>query len=383
MSANDLYYESLDFIKEHMPSEDYFNNRNFSKRAYWEKRNAKLAKYVFDKYYEYNNFFEISFSTFVKYYFLNEDLECYIDIEDFLKNTKHTQINKGTKKYKKYFNEAKKFINFEPKNFTEIFYCYRNKITDRPKCKNVCTNKTELYTSSIGYRKFCSQRCQLNYNNCIKEIKESEKDHDEIISILKSVPLDNRNLSNELVAGNYINIENYSKNIENLSVGERIYIFYHKLNFDDIKCKTCSKKKRFTSQGQGYKKTCGRNTCIHMQYRGETYYNENDINIRRNRGGSSYKSGFIYIMKEEEMYKIGIAQNPVSRLKEMSKIFPNIEYHTCVYLSDNLFKTEQNIHKKYSSENILFDSSFPGYTEFFNLTNEDLKDIREIIYENQ
>lgn len=63
--------------------------------------------------------------------------------------------------------EITPFIEIENEDIGERYYCILNDITERPKCKS-CNRDVSFHKYSTGYRKFCSQKCQLEYaHSCV------------------------------------------------------------------------------------------------------------------------------------------------------------------------------------------------------------------------
>lgn len=380
------FEKTKEFILKNCDLQDsYFSNRNFSMKSFWDNKEPELQDYVFELYEKYNSFYETPFSNFIKYYFFGEGEQCYCDIDDFLKKYHAPQrIHKNTKKFIKYYPQQRKFIKFDTENFAEIFYCYRNGLNDRPTCSNEnCSEKCEFVTTKYGFRKYCSQKCQLHDNNIEKVPQRSDKSNLEIRTHINKIPLDRRNLTNREIQKYYLNIEDYSKWLFNQPTNERIYIFMNKLNESDITC-VCGDKKSFYSQGVGYKLSCGKNSCIHQAWRGDSYYKEDVLNAYRNKNGQTTETGFLYVLESKELtaHKIGIAVNPIKRFNKLLKSVPDLKMKICIFIERGLYKKEKYLHKLYKNKNVIFESSFDGYTEYFHLTPEDIESIREYLYEN-
>lgn len=358
-------------------------NRNVARKKYWDNRNTEWSKYIYEKYEECNKKCRINFADFLRYFFFDEQIQYYYhDTEYFLANTVSLQHNPGTRLYNAFFEDGCKFVDFTPVSMTELIYCFRNNIRSRPKCKE-CSNDTEFTVYKDGYRKFCSQKCQMKYNNKLKEPKKSTNTIDEIRNIIEKIPLDLRNLSKSDIADNYLNILDYTKDFTDVSVPERIHIFQTNLSINDITC-FCGGKKNFVSQGVGYKKTCGKKICIGL-VKNPNYYNEKDININVSKGGASFESGFLYVLKSKNIsaYKIGISQDPLGRLNDLRKSINDFEIIQCYWIMEGLSKTEKYLHNIFQYKRKQFDNTFNGYTEIFDLNTQDLKYIKDYMYENK
>lgn len=356
-------------------------NRNIARKKYWDKRNVEWSNYIYQKYDEHNKTCPIHFSDFLRYFFFNEDIKYYYNtVEEFLTKTTSLQYNPGTRLYNTFFEKGCKYVNFAPISMTELIYCYRNNIIDRPKCKE-CDNDVVFTVYNKGYRIFCSQKCQMQHNNKHKDVKKSDKTISEIIEIIKSIPLDLRNLTKYEIADNFINILEHTKEFKDIPVKERIHIFVNNLSFVDTLC-SCGSKKIFASQGLGYKKTCGRVNCINIS-KNKNHFNNNEFNIRTSKGGSSFDNGFLYVLKSDfhDFVKIGITQDPVSRLSSLRKNINDFRIVDCFWLNENLSKIEKELHNIFKLKKVIFDDTFDGYSEIFYLDNIDITYIKDYIYD--
>lgn len=354
-------------------------NRNVSRKKFWDNRNMLWSNYIFDNYNKCKC--KIKFVDFIRNYFFNEPVKnFYKTAEDFLENTISLQHNPGTNFYNAFFEDGCKHVNFQPVSMTELIYSFRNSIKNRPTCKE-CNNETSFMGFNNGYRTFCSQDCQMNYNNKLKEIKKSNNTTKQIQDIIDNIPLDLRNLTNFDVANNFINILEATSSFNNVSVSERIFVFQNNLSFTDVLC-TCGNKRTFASQGVGYRKTCGRINCINIS-KNSNHFNNNEFNIRTNKGGASFKSGFLYILYSElnNYMKIGITQDPITRLTNLRKNINDFVFLECFWLNDLLSESEKELHYIFKEKRVYFDVTFDGYSEIFTLDDNDIKYIKEYIYD--
>jgi len=119
-----------------------------------------------------NETYPIKFIDFLKLFLFDDNnVTYYTSAHDFLLNTKQRNINIGTKNYNLFFENAKKLFDFEPSGFNEMRYLITHNLKKPPKCKN-CEALTSFINFNQGYRLFCSQRCQMDYNNSFKEPNE-------------------------------------------------------------------------------------------------------------------------------------------------------------------------------------------------------------------
>jgi endogenous inhibitor of DNA gyrase (YacG/DUF329 family) len=356
-------------------------NRNVARKRYWDNRNTEWSKYIYEKFDECNKICRIHFADFLRYFFFDEQIQYYYhDTEFFLTNTISLQHNPGTRLYNAFFEDGCRFVDFTPVSMTELIYCFRNDIRSRPKCKE-CSNDTAFTIYKTGYRLFCSQKCQLVHNNKVKEIKRSNNTVDEIREIISNTPADLRNLTNYNISNNFINILEHTSEFKDVPVRERIYIFLHNITVNDTLC-FCGDKKGFASQVFGYKKTCGRINCINLS-KNNQHFNNNEYNIRTSKSGGSYESGFIYILKSDscDFVKIGISQDPISRVANLRKNIKDFRIIGCFWMNSNLSNTERELHKIYASKRVSFDIAFDGYSEIFHLSETDLSTIKDYIYD--
>lgn len=379
--ANDMKKEIQDYIISNEIFEGLYN-RNYSRKRIWDNINIEWSNYIFKKYNEYNNKFELSFINFMKLYFLNDSsIQFYHDCDDFIKRNKNTQINPNTKLYNLFFNECKELVNFEPVSFSELLYCIHNNIKDRPHCK-CCSNDVDFTLYKVGYRDFCSTICQMKYNNESKIPKSQGLTNSSIRQIYSDIPLDRRNLTNQLIADHFQDVEKYCSFDKSLKTREMIYVFMNKLSLFDLTC-VCGNRKLFRSQGQGYSKTCGSKSCIDIAKHGNQTNSKYFTRSKISRGGHSYESGFVYLMYsvDNDFYKIGITHNPINRLEQLKRNIPDIEYKQCVFV-DSPSTVEKILHEKFDNQRLELNERFGGYTEFFNLNSTDVVCVKEIINEN-
>jgi endogenous inhibitor of DNA gyrase (YacG/DUF329 family) len=355
-------------------------NSKYARKNYWNNINPKWSNYIFAEFEKYNNYYVLTFCDFLRLHFFCEKIEHYTSTLDFLTNVKNLQINPNTKKYNLYYKSSLKYINFIPKNFAEIIYCFRNNIIERPKCQECEKNDLEFTLSTVGYRKFCSLKCQMIHNNKPKPFKKSPMSTEKIIEGIKKIPYDSRNTSNSTIANSWINILEFSENL-NILDNERIYLFV-KQDITLIKCTICGKPKKFKSQKVGYTKTCTRVNCRNSLVYG-THFNKDAENNFYGRGGASFKTGFLYVLysKKNNFYKIGITQYPDERLRVLKKCISDLAFNKCVF-TDKLSETERHFHRKFKEKRIIFDKSFDGYSEFFNLNKNDFEYIEKYLCEN-
>ncbi len=103
----------------------------------------------------------------------------------------------------------------------------------------------------------------------------------------------------------------------------------------------------------------------------EEKYQERE-NWESQEGGSrspKLKSGFVYLMKSKEGYKIGWSGNPEARMKQIKPYAPSIQLiHT--FEADNVLLAEQTLH-------ILFEGArISG--EWYDLTNRNVEGFKDI-----
>ena len=53
----------------------------------------------------------------------------------------------------------------------------------------------------------------------------------------------------------------------------------------------------------------------------------------------------------------------------------------CFWINENLSKTEKELHKMYEHKKVIFDDVFDGYSEIFYLDSDDIKNIKDYIYD--
>jgi len=265
----DVFY-ICDTAKESIKVNNLVGNRNATKESYWKNRNSTyIYEYILDCNRKNNEeYYNFSVSDTIRN-IVGEEPKAplkkrYLDVYDFLRDNKQGD-ELGTFFYNMYWGEITKIYPWV-NSIQEARFCINNNITSIPKCKR-CDNDTG-YTIALGYKSFCSYRCQIENNNSIKESKYSNKPKVEIVTILNNINKDNLNRTNQKVADYFLNIEEYSnKHIskEFMDImkkdSEMIYIYTNDLIQDDISCK-CGNKKSFASYIQGYWGSCSNKKCI-------------------------------------------------------------------------------------------------------------------------
>ncbi|AEI88228.1 hypothetical protein [Campylobacter phage vB_CcoM-IBB_35] len=375
-------------IKNILEEVNFFNakyNSELTRFRFWERTNPELgAKFLKDFNFFKSYYHKIRLIDYIKVFILNTETQKSLtrkfkDIDDFVKNARYCDSTIVNNNKLMESNEIKKYINFKPIKASELLFCYYANIKDRPLCK-MCDKEVEFQNMQYGYRLFCSPECQITYHNSKKPIKHSNLPHDEIIEIIKSVPPDIRNTTNEKIANIFGNVLEYTKDSD-IRDDERLYLYVNKLSGDHIYCE-CGNKKTFKSQTQGYNKTCSSIYCIllskgHKPRRPKETYS-NTVS------GFSYRwPGNVYVLYSYTLgaYKVGITKNLEQRLRDLRRFVPDLDLKICVFVKD-AGGVEKFIHKKYKDKNVKFSDKFPGSGEFFDLNKDEIEDIARILIES-
>ena len=393
----DLKKRVREILESHGGSAEKFKNF-MSMRNWWERNHPDIASDLFDVYERCNTIYKVSIVNFLKSFAFDvENKTCYAYADVFLKyqsealnaivnrnGANRSEIARSKIIKAKEVCDTK--LGYETRSIQELKYCLINKIEKLPTC-HYCGNPVLFNSPKAGFRKFCSAKCQNIHHNSQKEVRRANLSDDEVRERILNEPIDSRNLHNEVVAGCFENVLEYTNNIfKPLKTNEALYIFLNKLTKDDIMCPVCEvRKRKFISQGQGYRDTCGCKTC-HYGVRFDTYYEGGYDPVAKGpysiRGDIEYReSGFIYIIKSEfsGLTKIGVSQDPVSRIKMISKDIEDVKMINCFYLKKGLVDLEKHLHEKYKSSQFLLDPQIAGYTEWFKLSDDDVKDIEVFI----
>ena len=367
-------------------------------RKWWEDNYPDIAGELFAIYDKCNEIYDVSIGKFLKSFVFDVDTRVCYDYSDIFTKRSTENINAIIKGTKPSYSEALRAkilkakeicderLGYETRSPHELKYCLINKIESLPVCQ-LCGGSVEYNGPAYGFRKFCSAKCQNTYHNSQKEVRRADLSDDEVRELILKEPIDSRNLHNEVVAGCFENVLEYTNNIfKPLKPNEALYIFLNKLTKDDIMCPVCEvRKRKFISQGQGYRDTCGCKTC---QYgaRFDIYYEGGYDPVAKGpysiRGDIEYReSGFIYIIKSDfsGLTKIGISQDPVSRIKMISKDIEDVRLINCFYIKSGLINLEEHLHDMYRDNQVLLDPQIAGYTEWFKLSEDDVKDVEGFI----
>lgn len=372
--------------------------KNFmSMRNWWMRNHPGIGEPLFELYDKCNEIYEVKIKDFLlSFAFDVNNNVCYDYGDVFIKRKPEilnaivnaTGANRSeacVAKILKAKDECDKVLGYKTRSIQELKYCLINKIEKLPVCQT-CGGEVEFNGPSYGFRKFCSAKCQNLHHNSQKPIGRVDLSNDEVRELILRVGIDHRNLHNEVVASCFDNVLDYTNDIfKPLKANEALYIFLNKLEKSDVMCPVCEvRKRKFISQGQGYLKTCGCKSCVYgvrhdVYYEGHESVSKGPYSIR---GDVEYReSGFIYILKSDfsGLTKIGVTQDPMHRIKTISKDIEDVSIVNCFYIKRGLLDLERHIHEKYKDKQALLDPQIAGYTEWFELSDDDVKDIEVFI----
>lgn len=372
--------------------------KNFmSMRNWWMRNHPGVGEPLFELYDKCNEIYEVKIKDFLlSFAFDVKNNVCYDYGDVFIKRKPEilnaivnaTGANRSeacVAKILKAKDECDKVLGYKTRSIQELKYCLINKIEKLPSCQT-CGGEVEFNGPSYGFRKFCSAKCQNLHHNSQKPIGRVNLSDDEVRELILSVGIDHRNLHNEVVASCFDNVLDYTNGIfKPLKANEALYIFLNKLEKSDVMCPVCEvRKRKFISQGQGYLKTCGCKSCVYgvrhdVYYEGHESVSKGPYSIR---GDVEYReSGFIYILKSDfsGLTKIGVTQDPMHRIKTISKDIEDVSIINCFYIKRGLLDLERCLHEKYKGNQFLLDPQIAGYTEWFKLSDDDVKDIEVFI----
>ena len=372
--------------------------KNFmSMRNWWMRNHPGIGEPLFELYDKCNEIYEVRIKDFLlSFAFDVKNNVCYDYGDVFIKRKPEilnaivnaTGANRSeacVAKILKAKDECDKVLGYKTRSIQELKYCLINKIEKLPSCQT-CGGEVEFNGPSYGFRKFCSAKCQNLHHNSQKPIGRVNLSDDEVRELILSVGIDHRNLHNEVVANCFDNVLDYTNGIfKPLKANEALYIFLNKLEKRDVMCPVCEvRKRKFISQGQGYLKTCGFKSCVYgvrhdVYYEGHESVSKGPYSIR---GDVEYReSGFIYILKSDfsGLTKIGVTRDPMHRIKTISKDIEDVSIINCFYIKRGLLDLERHIHEKYKDKQALLDPQIAGYTEWFKLSDDDVKDIEVFI----
>lgn len=96
------------------------------------------------------------------------------------------------------------------------------------------------------------------------------------------------------------------------------------------------------------------------------------------------KDCFLYVLKSKQnnFYKIGISLDPILRLRSLKNVIDDFEIIFCVFLK-NANTIEKELHNKFKDKKSIISETFDGYSECFDLNNNDIRYIKDYLYENQ
>lgn len=372
--------------------------KNFmSMRNWWVRNHSEVSEPLFGLYDKCNEIYDVKIKDFLLSFAFDIDNKVCYEYSDVFTKRKPEILNaiinftgpnrseNRRSKILKAKDECDELLGYKTRSIQELKYCLIHKIERLPTCQ-LCGGDVEFNGPKAGFRKFCSARCQNLHHNSQKKIGRLDLTDDEVRELILSVGIDHRNLHNEVVASCFDNVTDYTdKILKPLKVNESLYIFLNKLTKSDVMCPVCGVgKRKFISQGQGYLKTCGCKSCVYgkrhdVYYEGADPVSKGPYSIR---GDVEYReSGFIYIIGSEfsGLTKIGVSQDPVSRIKMISKDIEDVKIINCFYIKKGLVDLEKHLHEKYDENRVLLDPQIAGYTEWFKLSDDDVRDIEVFI----
>ena len=392
----DLKQKVREILENHGGKSDKFKGF-MSMRKWWFDNYPEVAHDLFEEYDRCNEIYSVGVGPFLKSFAFGVDNKVCYDYSDVFIKRSAENINSIINRTRPYYSEelrtkilkakeeCDRMLGYKTRSAHELKYCLINKIEHLPTCL-LCGGEVMFNGPKEGFRKFCSVKCQNTHHNSQKPIGRMNLSDDEVRDLILGVKIDNRNLHNEIVAGCFDNVLDYTNKIlKQLKTNEALYIFLNKLEKSDIMCPVCEvRKRKFISQGRGYRETCGCKSCTYgirhdVYYEGSEPVSKGPYSIR---GDVEYReSGFIYIIKSEfsGLTKIGVSQDPITRIKNISNDIEDVELVNCFYIKSGLVNLEKYIHDKYRDKQALLDSQITGYTEWFRLSEDDVTDVEEFI----
>jgi len=231
------------------------------------------------------------------------------------------------------------------KSLRERLYCIINNIKEIPTCSQ-CNNCVNF---NGKYHRNCSKQC-------------SDKDITKIVKA-KQTKLER------------YNNENYNNQSKHKSTCLKRYNVEHtsKLKENRIKCKQ-TKLERYDNENynniEQIKLTCSKkynvdnvSKTIEMRNRLSIIKSTNFLNRKTEEG----ISGYVYILQFNDLIKIGVTNSIKTRFKQLKKDFRKFNIIKITF-SNNCYKQESELHKKYKQYRICLKSG-NGRTEFFNINN--------------
>jgi len=161
--------------------------------------------------------------------------------------------------FKYHINEYNAIINYSKNNnldipFKEKVYCFLNNLKYKPKCNNIsCDNYVNFKNSTLGYNKYCSNKCQSTSNIVrLKKEKTNLKKYGKKYPIhnLKIKEKFNNTINKTKIEKNIINEKRKSTNlkrygVDNVSKDKNV-----------IEKRVESFKKNINNYREKYKETC-------------------------------------------------------------------------------------------------------------------------------
>jgi hypothetical protein len=258
------------------------------------------------------------------------------------------------------------------KTKTESIYCIMNEVYNEPKCE--CGKPTKYLSYSVGYQKFCSNKCSNNDKTVIEKQskntnwKEMGKALSKTLSLKTTEEINTRILKAKQTKLKLYNDENYNNREQAIQTTFEKYGVKYVMQRDDFKDKV--KNTQYLKYGGFFNPSQFTKTNIE-KYGVEYPLQNKDVakkfskQLRVKYNADKCKEGFVYIIyfKSINLVKIGVTSNMKKRSKQLNKDFGEFEILSITFF-DDAYKEERKLHTLYDDYNVVL-SEGVGKTEFF------------------
>jgi len=261
------------------------------------------------------------------------------------------------------------------KTKTESIYCIINDVTKQPLC--YCGKVTKYLSYSVGYQRFCSNKCSNNSKDVIlkqinnKDWETASKRMSESMSNYSEEKRKEIKAKKEQTSVEKYGSKTYNNREKAKKTSVEKYGVEYAIQRDDIKEKV--RKSQFEKYGGFFNPTQFKETNIEkygveypLQNSGVALKFSKTLRIKYNSEKS--KEGYVYTIffTDLNLVKIGYTSNMKNRSRQLIKDFGEFEIISLNYF-DDAYKEERRLHKLYDNENVVL-SEGVGKTEFFHPT---------------
>lgn len=171
----DLKLRVREILEQHGGTANKFKNF-MSMRNWWERNYPDVAHRLFEEYDRCNEIYSVSIGKFLKSFAFDADTGVCYDYTDIFtgRSPEHLSVivnrsgpntcDVARSKIIKAKEICDGWLGYKTRSIQELKYCLINKIEKLPTCQT-CGGAVDFHCAGVGFRKFCSAKCQNIYHN--------------------------------------------------------------------------------------------------------------------------------------------------------------------------------------------------------------------------